>query len=114
MGDRIDHVLANVFFLIELQRDVKVVIVDGQKECYFVRNSLRLKGKKGDEVSLIPLKHGSHGITTQGLYYPLQNETLPFGSTRGISNIFKKKEIKISLQSGLLLVIHNKCSVDLP
>jgi thiamine pyrophosphokinase len=45
------------------------------------------------------------GICLEGLEYPLENATLRQGSTRGISNVFVKPVARITIRSGLLLVI---------
>ena len=69
---------------------------------------LALHGQPGDTVSLIPLGGEAHGITTHGLEYPLQQETLRFGTTRGVSNVLLGDSATIQLQQGMLLcvVIH--------
>jgi thiamine pyrophosphokinase len=72
--------------------------------------ALRLKGFPGDIVSLIPLAGDAKGITTSGLEYPLNRETLYVGSTRGVSNRLLDVEGSISLKEGILLctIIHQK------
>jgi thiamine pyrophosphokinase len=48
------------------------------------------------------------GITTHGLEYPLIDETLYFGSPRGVSNVFKQDSAHIQIREGLLLCIYEK------
>jgi thiamine pyrophosphokinase len=50
----------------------------------------------------------ARGIRTQHLYYPLQGETLHFGKPRGISNVLTEEQAEVSLEQGLLLVIHTE------
>jgi thiamine pyrophosphokinase len=71
-----------------------------------------LDGKPGDTVSLIPLGGDTEGITTQWLEYPLEDETLYFGSTRGISNVLLDENATVFIKKGLLLciIIHNTIS----
>ena len=44
------------------------------------------------------------GINTEGLYYRLIDDTLFFGSTRGVSNVLSKTSAKITLKQGVALV----------
>ena len=52
----------------------------------------------------------AHGITTQGLEYTLERETLYFGSTRGVSNVLLGEEATIHFEDGLLVcsIIHKE------
>jgi thiamine pyrophosphokinase len=70
--------------------------------------TLTLRGKQGDTVSLIPFGGDAHGIRTQGLEYPLNDESLFFGPTRGVSNVLLGVEARVSLKSGMLLCIQTK------
>ncbi|HSX40078.1 MAG TPA: hypothetical protein VLF68_00535, partial [Candidatus Saccharimonadales bacterium] len=63
-------------------------------------------GKKGDLLSLIPLSGKATGMHTKNLYYPLKNETLYLGKSRGVSNVFTKSRVEVRIKSGLLLVVY--------
>lgn len=109
LGSRIDHMLTNIFALDYLTNpDADVTIIEGNQDIRVVHDKIKLTGKTGDLVSLIPLKGDVKKIKTTNLKYPLNNETLKFGYSRGISNVFLKNFISISLQGGSLLVIHTK------
>jgi thiamine pyrophosphokinase len=45
------------------------------------------------------------GVTTQGLEYPLQDETLYLGATRGLSNVFLGETALVKLKEGILLCV---------
>ncbi len=108
-GSRIDHMLTNIFALEYLSNyNADVTIIEGNQAIRVIHNSIKLKGKKGDLLSLIPLKGDAKKVTTKNLQYPLHNEDLLFGHSRGISNIFIKDTAEISLQEGSILVIHEK------
>jgi thiamine pyrophosphokinase len=109
MGSRLDHMLTNLFaldYLTELKADI--TIVEGDQEIRLVKKYIKLKGKKGDLLSLIPLKEDAKKVTTKNLQYPLKQEDLLFGYSRGISNVFTKSTAEISLTNGSLLVIHTR------
>lgn len=111
LGDRVDHILANIFYLSKIAQKVPCAILEGDSNLYFSYNDISLKGKIGDEVSLIPFQEDCEGIITKGLYYPLTNETLQYGSTRGLSNVFTESTCSINFKKGNLLIIHNKKTV---
>ncbi len=103
MGDRLDHLTANLFYF--AKQHERVYIIEGNQLITWTRSTLSLSGTPGDELSLIPFCSDCTGISTTGLQYPLTNETLPLGSTRGVSNVFINDTATISLTSGTLMVI---------
>jgi thiamine pyrophosphokinase len=108
LGKRWDQTLANLLMpAAEAFRAIVIRLIDGQQEINLVRSGqeLALKGSPGDTVSLIPLWGDADGITTVGLEYPLDGETLVFGSTRGISNVLNGKQALVSLDRGLLVAV---------
>jgi len=75
-----------------------------------LRSGMRviIKASKGALVSLIPLCPGAYGITTYDLEWKLRNESLEFGSQRGLSNRMKNSRAQISMMLGKLLIIIDK------
>lgn len=106
-GDRFDHAIANVLLLAGFDT-VPIQIIDGPSTCWLLRGPGHtiIHGQTGDLLSLLPLTSDATGIRTQGLYYPLHGETLRFGKPRGVSNALTTERAEVSLESGLLLVIH--------
>ena len=70
-----------------------------------------LAGRVGDLVSLLPVGGDVGAVRTEGLAYPLADEPLLAGSTRGLSNVRASTISRIGVASGHLLVIE---VVDLP
>ena len=64
-----------------------------------------VSGRRGEIVGLLPLGHDAIGVTTDGLAWPLDNETLAAYSTRGVSNELIGTVAKVSLTNGNLLII---------
>ena len=108
-GERFDHTIANVLLLAGYD-NVPIKIIDGPSTCWLLRGpgSTTIEGQIGDLLSLLPLTGDATGIRTQGLYYPLHGETLRFGKPRGVSNVLTGEQAEVSLESGLLLVIHTQ------
>jgi thiamine pyrophosphokinase len=108
IGDRFDQTIANVYLLAlpELS-GVDAAFVAGKQEISLLRaGDHLLRGDVGDTISLIPLGGAVSGVRTDGLYYPLRDETLAFGPARGVSNVIQREEVGVSLREGVLLVIH--------
>jgi len=110
LGDRIDHMLANIFLLVKIQAEnqsIKIKIIEGKKEIYILNKEITINGKIGDEISIIPVSKKLEGVSTEGLYYRLIDDTLLFGTTRGVSNVMNKTKAKIVFKKGVALVEHN-------
>jgi thiamine pyrophosphokinase len=113
LGRRWDQSLANLLLpAADSLASAKITLLDWPQEIRLVRpeSIMEIHGHPGDTVSLIPLGNKPLGITTQGLEYPLNNESLEFGGTRGISNVLLGETASVTLKEGLLLcvVIHNR------
>ena len=63
----------------------------------------------GDLVSLIPLTPLVEGISTVGLRYPLRDEPLVRGATRGMSNVVVARPAGLAaVGAGDLLLVHTR------
>lgn len=103
-GERLDHTLTDIFLL---SRKKGMRLIDDKNEIMAIKDSLELKGYKGKTLSIIPVFGNLEGITTCGLEYPLDNETLYFAQSRGNSNVVTDDECKIEVKSGIGLIIIN-------
>lgn len=61
---------------------------------------------KGDLLSLLPLGEDVRGVSLEGCYYPLHEETLRAGFSRGLSNILTAPLLRLKFESGALLIAH--------
>lgn len=106
IGGRTDHFLATLFYLAN-QPLGHVEIISDQETMYILRNKFVLKGKKGKLFSLVPLFGDVNDIKVTGAKYPLKNETLKLGSTRGVSNVINSHHIivEFSTKTPLLLIV---------
>lgn len=108
LGNRWDQTMANLLLpAAAAYVDLNIRLVDESQEMTLVRTgqTLQLDGQAGDTLSLIPLAGDASGITTQGLEYPLERETLSFGNTRGISNVLLGDSASVSVEKGILLCV---------
>lgn len=105
-GKRQDHAISNMLLLKQFaDAETKAYIVDEYNEIYCANSENTLYGKKGDIVSIIPIMDNLLGVTTKGLGYPLNDETLVFGETRGVSNFMTADKCTITIQSGFGFII---------
>jgi thiamine pyrophosphokinase len=107
LGGRWDMTVANLLLLAAPRyAEIKFRIIDGATTAFILRGGgiLELDAQPGATVSAIPLNGAASGITYQGLQWPLENATLPFGTPRGVSNAVVGSEVQIFLEEGTLLV----------
>ncbi len=106
LGGRLDQFLANIFLLAHPDYvQMNVMLASGPQKAWVVQDEITISGKPGDIVSVIPLTTDVSGVTYHfGLRWPLQDATLPFGSSRGVSNELLAEQARITLRSGTILV----------
>jgi thiamine pyrophosphokinase len=105
-GGRLDHFLGNVLLLASPRyAAARVDAHVGGAHVSVVHDHVVLDGTPGQLCSLLPLGGPAVGVLTDGLRYPLHRETLPPGTTRGVSNEFVVSRATVSLESGVLLAV---------
>lgn len=105
-GGRLDHLLANALLLgAPTYADALITAEMGAARVTIVRERVELHGPLGDTVSLLPLHGPATGVSTAGLRYPLVDEDLLPGSSRGISNELVDAHATITVTAGVLAAI---------
>lgn len=110
-GGRLDHLLANVWLLglpALRGRDVAALDATARVRLLTGPGSIELVGRADDLVTLIPFGGDAAGVTTEGLAYPLSDEPLPVGPSRGLSNVRSAPAAVVSVRAGRLLIIETK------
>jgi thiamine pyrophosphokinase len=106
-GGRWDQSLSNVALLaLPELAGIDVRLRELDQTAWLVRDTSLIRGRIGDTVSLLPFGGPAHGITTQGLRWELQEASLPFERSRGVSNVLEAAEARLRLSAGMLLIIH--------
>ena len=121
-GGRLDHALANIWLLaLPALAGCPAELLDGSTRVTLISalggdpvRRVLAAGRSGDLVSLLPLGGDVAGIVTEGLVYPLRDEPLRIGPSRGLSNLRARgaQEVAVSVGSGRLLVIEAPASLD--
>lgn len=113
-GTRPEHSLANLALLalpelagldVSVEHGASVIRLFGSAEG---PGAIELSGEIEDFVSLLPLSPGAQGVTTQGLRYPLDDEDLTYGPSRGLSNEFLQARARVTVRRGRLLVTQSQ------
>lgn len=113
LGGRFDQTMANALLLVKPARaNIPARIAGTDFDAWVAIERATITGNTGETVSLIPLTDQIENIQTSGLEYPLQNETLYFGSSRGVSNTLTSTRAEILFARGILLVVHLQMTAD--
>lgn len=103
---RLDHLFSTLLVLgLDRYAAAEVDAELGYATANVIRGERRLSGAPGRLISLFALHGPAHGVTTEGLRFPLHDESLLPGSSRGVSNVFTSSEVRIAVQSGVLLAV---------
>lgn len=113
LGGRLDQTLGNIALLSNARLpNLDLRLDDGVEEIYFCRGQAEVHGRSRELVSLIPWGVPVEGVRTDGLRWPLSDETLYPDKTRGISNELLGERATVRIRSGLLLVVHRRTSQE--
>lgn len=107
-GKRADHSVANVTLLSYIcsKGATGKLIHNGKSFLAFSNDTVVLKGKKGEYVSVFSLCDVSHGVTIKNLKYTVDNTDFRLDTPIGVSNEFIGLDAEISVKDGTLLVIY--------
>ena len=62
-------------------------------------------------MSLLPVGADATGVTTIGLQFPLQDEGLLVGRSRGLSNVRTAETATVTLRAGRLLIVETPATL---
>jgi thiamine pyrophosphokinase len=104
-GRRADHSLTNMTDIVRYKSQINIVMIDDYSRIIPLKQSFTKWYEHGRIISLMPV--GTvEGITTSGLLYNLQNETLKIGYRSGISNqVAADGIVQITISNGDLLLM---------
>ncbi|MDX1592015.1 MAG: thiamine diphosphokinase [Balneolaceae bacterium] len=107
-GNRLDHTLKNLSVLKQFhQKFKKISFRDRYADIFMAESPFRKELPVHTSISLFPLSGKVTGITTRGLRYPLNRETLENGVRDGTSNETIQNVVEIEFEKGDLLVFIN-------
>jgi thiamine pyrophosphokinase len=102
---RLDHLLSSLLLLgLERYASLELTALVGDAVAWVVRGERRLAGSPGALLSLFALG-GPARIRTDGLEYPLVDELVDAGSSRGVSNVFLGDTATVRVSEGVVLAL---------
>jgi thiamine pyrophosphokinase len=119
-GPRADHALANITLLSMPALDgVDVRVLADDARLRLIRAPgpdgrpaiIDLEGRVGDLVTLLPVGGDAVGVSTDGLAYPLDDDILLDGRTRGLSNRRTRPLARVTLRSGRIIVVETPATL---
>ena len=109
LGRRLDQTLGNISLMSDPRFSrIDCRMDDGLEEVFFCRSSCAIHGAESDIVSLVPWGAPVTGVHTQGLKWALQGDSLQPHRSRGLSNEMLAASASVTIESGLLLIAHQR------
>lgn len=106
-GSEMDHFLGNLTVAHQFDGKVNVRFFDRYSTYFFIPYRFILRGANRKLVSLYPFPVAEN-ITAEGLNWPLNGETLAVTGRIGTRNFAVSDEVRISYESGSLLIFVGK------
>jgi thiamine pyrophosphokinase len=105
-GFRLDHTLKNLSVLLQFTSGFNEILMrDASTDIRVIPKEFTMGTIPGQLISLFPLSGLVSGIITEGLRYPLNDETLENGVRDGTSNEATGKRVSIRYREGNLVLI---------
>ncbi len=107
IGGRTDHTFANIAtlaFLSEYNYN-GIARTNGEEIRILKEGSYEMNNKKGLIFSVFPYGCESVNVTYKGAEYMLNNKTLTYNVSRGISNVFVDDEAEITINRGRAILL---------
>ena len=104
-GKRADHTITNITNIVQYRNVLKIVILDDHSKIFQLPHEFKKWYTANTIISLIPIGKVS-GITTENLFYSLQNDELNIGEKTGSSNhVSTDGIVTINHKTGNLLLM---------
>jgi thiamine pyrophosphokinase len=86
---------------------LRATMVAGWGQAFVLEaGSRKVSGDPRDSVSVFPFTGPATGVTLEGFSYPLEDARLEIGDTLGFHNELLDRVGRVSVEEGVLLVIH--------
>ena len=104
-GKRADHTLANITNIVSYRDKIKIVIIDDHSKIFLLPKRFEKWYPANTPISLIPVGKVT-GITSENLFYSMQNDELTLGYRSGNSNhVAQDGLVTITHETGDLLLM---------
>lgn len=108
LGSRMDHSLANIFFLYKYKDSFEYLeIVDETNMIFLVKDSCEIIKKKGYYLSFLIAK-GNPKISIKGVKWPLKSHQMILGDSLTVSNKIVDEKAYVKITDGLCFCFLSK------
>ncbi len=105
-GDRLDHTFCNLGIVLKFFHLISLNIIAENSFLSAYTDSVELTTVPNETISIYGISPKTK-ITSEGLKYPLNNVTLPFGEKESTSNIALSNKVKLKVKGGKIFVIRD-------
>jgi len=105
-GDRLDHTFCNLGIIIKFFKKIKLQLIAEDSLLVPYSGEVELQTFPGETISLYGFDRKTK-ITSDGLKYPLKNNSLPFGERESTSNVAVSKKVSLKIRGGIIFVIRD-------
>lgn len=113
-GGRLDHELVNIQLLFSIiKRGIRGIIVDNANHLELTMPGIHsiAYDEVYPNVSFIPYTQHVKDLSLSGFYYPLEKESISWGSTLCISNKLLLNNGTFSYEEGILLLVKSRDTI---
>ncbi len=108
IGTRMDHSMANIYFLYKYRGCFdKLIIIDETNIIFLVTGSCTIKEKEGFNLSFM-IASDKPTISVSGVKWPLLSHEMVLGDSLTISNKIVEKEATVQVENGLVFCFLSK------
>lgn len=105
-GDRLDHTFCNLGIVLKYFTKINLNIIAENSYLKAYTGKVVLETVPRETISIYGFDSKTK-IKSEGLKYPLQNISLPFGKKESTSNVALSKEIKLTVKGGIIFIIRD-------
>lgn len=105
-GDRLDHLICNLSVTLKFSDYINIAVLYKSSVLFVCEGTRRFRSYKGETISLFGLEKKTK-IETEGLLYPLKNESLQFGKRESLSNKSLGDIVSIKIKYGKAFIIRS-------
>lgn len=105
-GDRLDHSFCNIGVLLKFSDRIYTAMLHQKSFMKVYKSNISLDTEIGEIISLYGIDKKTK-ITTTGLKYSLNNESLPFGVSESTSNVALSSKVSVKISKGKVLIVRD-------
>jgi thiamine pyrophosphokinase len=112
-GGRVDHEIANLGLLARFALGERLVFETGQERVLALTGEGILEAQPGEVWSFWTFDPAVR-VSIEGVHWPLENEVMPAGTTRWISNQAVADRVSVTATGGAVVIMRQRIREQLP